>query len=59
MRIERVEPLMPCAYLLSGGVALRALAPGWCYRPVRACEGLLPRAWGRGAAMFALIVLRR
>lgn len=59
LHIEWVAPLMPVAYLLSGGVGLRALAPGWCYRAVRTCERLLPRALQRSAAMFAHIVLRR
>ncbi len=54
-RIAAVEPLMPVAYLLSGGVSMRALCPGWMYGPCRAVE----RALGPGAAMFALIVLDR
>lgn len=53
-RVVRLQPLMPFAYLLSGGVSLRALAPGWLYRPVRALESRLdPARW----AMFALIEL--
>lgn len=53
-RIVRIAPLMPLAYLLSGGVSLRGLAPGWLYRPVRAIESrLTPDRW----AMFALIDL--
>lgn len=59
LHIERIVPLMPWAYLFSGGVGLRALAPGWCYGPMRACERLLPAALQRRAAMFAHIVLRR
>lgn len=53
-RIVRILPLMPFAYLLSGGVSLRSLAPGWLYRPVRALESRLTQSrW----AMFALIEL--
>jgi SAM-dependent methyltransferase len=55
-RIAAIEPLMPLCYLLSGGVSLRSLMPGFMYRPVRALEGLLQeRRW----AMFALIVLAK
>jgi SAM-dependent methyltransferase len=56
--IARVQPLMPCAYLLSGGVSLRALAPGWLYGPVRAVEWLLSPL-NRLLAMFAHITLVR
>jgi hypothetical protein len=46
--------MMPIAYLLSGGVSLRGLFPGWIYRPVRKLEALLrPDRW----SMFALIEL--
>lgn len=55
-RLKAVEPLMPLAYLLSGGVSLRSLMPGWCYGPCRKLEsGLDQRRW----AMFALIELER
>jgi SAM-dependent methyltransferase len=54
--IEAVEPFMPFAYLVSGGVSLRALAPGWAYRGCRLLERVFESAGGR-MAMFALIVL--
>ena len=54
-RIARVEPFMPLRYLLSGGVSMRSLMPGFMYKPVAAIEKLA----GRNAAMFAHIVLRR
>lgn len=57
-RIETVEPMMPFRYLVSGGVSMRALMPGWMTPGWRAIENVLaPRmsSW----AMFALIVLRR
>lgn len=57
-RIERVTPMMPFAYLLSGGVSLRALAPDWSYSAARGVERLLD-PWSRHLAMFAHIVLRR
>lgn len=55
-RIKNIEPLMPFSYILSGGVSMRSLMPGWMYGPIRALEHvLLQRRW----AMFALIELER
>jgi SAM-dependent methyltransferase len=54
-QIERVDPIMPLRYLLSGGVSMRSLMPSMMFRPIAAIEHL---AGGRGA-MFAHIVLRR
>jgi SAM-dependent methyltransferase len=54
--IASIELLMPISYLLSGGVSLRALVPGWAYRPIRWLESLLvQKKW----AMFAFIRLRK
>lgn len=54
--IKLIEPMMPVAYLLSGGISLRALAPSPSYKIVRWLE----RVFGeRRFAMFALIVLTR
>ncbi len=57
-RIELVRPMMPFRYLLSGGVSLRGMAPGWsfplCRWLERALEPTMPQL-----AMFAQIVLRR
>jgi SAM-dependent methyltransferase len=52
--IERIAPLMPLRYLVSGGVSMRSLAPGFAFGAVKTIESLLP-----GMAMFAQIVLRR
>jgi SAM-dependent methyltransferase len=54
-KIERVEKIMPMRYLLSGGVSMRPLLPGWMHWPVKAFESLI----GQRGAMFAHIVLRR
>jgi SAM-dependent methyltransferase len=55
-RIEAIELLMPFSYLLSGGVSLRSLAPGWAYKAVRWIESKFnQKRW----AMFALIKLVR
>ena len=54
--IESIHPTMPFAYLLSGGVSLRSLLPGWMYQPVRLLEQRCNQA---SRAMFAMITLRR
>ncbi len=55
-QLQRVIPLMPFAYLLSGGVSMRPLVPTWTYQLVYQVEkllaGLMPRL-----AMFAHVVL--
>jgi SAM-dependent methyltransferase len=57
-RIERIEPMMPLLYLLSGGVSLRSLVPAWSFRWWKGVEQALGpfRPW---SGMFALIVLRK
>jgi SAM-dependent methyltransferase len=57
-RIHAIEPMMPFSYLVSGGVALRSLMPGWSFRLWRGLEGLLQPAIGN-LAMFAQILLIR
>ena len=53
-RIRTIEPMMPVSYLLSGGVSMRSLMPGFMYRPIRALERIFfQKHW----AMFALIEL--
>jgi SAM-dependent methyltransferase len=54
-RIEKLQPLMPLRYLLSGGVSMRSIVPGCAFTPMR----LFERAMGNRGAMFAHIVLRR
>lgn len=55
-RIEGIHPIMPAAYVLSGGVSLKSTLPGWMYQPIRFLEQHCNEAsW----AMFAIIVLRR
>lgn len=56
--IRAIQPGMPLRYLLSGGVSLRALMPGWMYSFWGVVEaGLHPLS--RHLAMFAWIVLER
>src|SRR5439155_7062924 len=57
-QIELIKPIMPFRYLLSGGVSLRTLVPGWSFRLWREVENALSR-WSNQLAMFAQIVLRR
>lgn len=57
-RMEQLRPFMPFRYLVSGGVSLRPLMPGWSFGLWRGLERLL-EPWMRTWAMFALIVLRR
>jgi SAM-dependent methyltransferase len=55
-RVMSIRPIMPVAYLLSGGVSLKSLLPGWMYRPIRIIE----QCWTEtSCGMFAIIVLER
>jgi SAM-dependent methyltransferase len=58
LRVMSIRPIMPLRYLLSGGVSMRALTPGWTFPIWRWIDDrlalLLP-----GTAMFAMIVVRR
>ena len=56
--IETIRPLLPFRYLVSGGVSMRPLMPGWSSGAWRAFEKLF-QSWMDRWAMFALIVLRR
>ena len=56
--IELIAPLMPFRYLVSGGVSLRSLMPGWTTGFWRSLDELVGGQRG-GMAMFARIVLRR
>ena len=56
--LQRVNPIMPFRYLMSGGVSLRSLMPGWTFEIWRGLEKAL-RPWMDGLAMFAHIVLLR
>ncbi len=57
-QVRRIEPMMPFRYLVSGGVSMRSLAPGWSYGLWGKVESLL-RPWMQAWAMFALIVLQK
>ena len=57
-QIERIAPMMPFRYLLSGGISLRSLMPGFSFGFWRLLEQALQPQM-KNLAMFALIVLRR
>jgi SAM-dependent methyltransferase len=55
-RIVQIRPIMPFVYLLSGGVSLRSVLPGWMYEPVRMLEHQCNEA---AHAMFAIVIMKR
>ncbi|MDD1758134.1 MAG: methyltransferase domain-containing protein [Methanotrichaceae archaeon] len=57
-KIDEIKPMMPFRYLISGGVALRSLMPGWTFGIWRFIEDLL-HPWMKIWAMFAKITLRK
>jgi SAM-dependent methyltransferase len=57
-RIEKVAPFMPARYLISGGVSMRSLMPGWSFGLWRGIENALG-GYNHKLAMFAHVVLRR
>jgi SAM-dependent methyltransferase len=57
-QIESITLMMPFRYLISGGVSLRSLMPGWSFGFWRWLESqLMP--WMDNLAMFGQVVLRR
>ena len=56
-RIQRLDPIMPLTYLLSGGVSLRSLMPAWTFSFWHAIDKTLTRL--TSMALFAIIVLVR
>ncbi len=57
-QIRSIEPVMPFRYLLSGGVSLRSLMPGWSFGFWRQLENFLS-PWMATWGMFAQIILVR
>jgi SAM-dependent methyltransferase len=57
-RLEAIRLEIPFRYLLSGGVSLRPLMPGWSYSLWTSLEKLLT-PWMSHWAMFAQVTLRR
>lgn len=57
-QIDSIRVQMPFRYLVSGGVSLRSLMPGWSFPLWKAFEAML-QPWMTSLGMFALIRLRR
>ena len=57
--IETIRPMMPFRYLVSGGVSLRGLMPGWTFGMWSWIEERGLKRWMDRWAMFALIVLSK
>ncbi len=58
LSIERIRPFMPFRYLVSGGVGMRSLMPGFTHAAWAALEGMLESEMPR-FAMFAFVSLIR
>lgn len=58
LQIERIEPFLPLRYLLSGGVGMRSLMPGFAHSFWARVERILA-PYNRKLGMFALVVLRK
>ena len=56
--LTSIDLMMPVRYLVSGGVSLRSLAPGWAFGLCRGVEQVM-KPWMHRLAMFARIVLTR
>lgn len=57
LRVVESQAFMPFRYIVSGGVSLRSLQPGWMYPFWRWVDGLPPLR--RQLSVFALIVIER
>jgi SAM-dependent methyltransferase len=58
LHIREITLMMPFRYLVSGGVSLRSLAPGWSFTAWSALEKLLAQQMPH-LAMFARVVIER
>jgi SAM-dependent methyltransferase len=56
--VEQIRPFMPFRYLVSGGVGMRSLMPGFTHGGWVGVERVLKSQW-RVLGMFAFICLRR
>ena len=58
LSVRRIEAFMPLRYVLSGGVSMRSLAPGWSF-PLWAALERLAGPWMDHLAMFAFIEVHK
>ena len=56
--IERIQPFLPFRYMISGGVAMRSLMPGFTHSAWARFERML-KSWMPSLGMFAFIAVRR
>jgi SAM-dependent methyltransferase len=56
LSLQSIRPIMPLAYLLSGGVSYGSFAPAWAYRTIRRMERLFGE---QRNGMFAAISLTK
>lgn len=59
LMVEQIRPMMPFRYLVSGGVTMRSLMPGFSYRAWRGVERMLEPQMGRMGLFAFLEILRR
>ncbi len=57
-QINMINPFMPFLYLLSGGISMRSLMPGWSFGAWQFFENCF-QPWMDSWAMFSFIVLNR
>jgi SAM-dependent methyltransferase len=58
LTLEQIRPFLPFRYLVSGGVGMRSLMPGFTYKAWAGAERLLKSQWPT-LGMFAFVSLRR
>lgn len=58
LHIDKIQPMMPFIYILSGGLSFRNLMPRWSYKFWRMLENWL-HPYIDDCGMFAIIVLRK
>lgn len=58
LKIEEIRPFLPFRYLVSGGVGMRSLMPGFTHSTWKGLEGMLEPQMSK-LAMFALVSLSR
>jgi SAM-dependent methyltransferase len=58
LQIEKLRPIMPFRYLVSGGLSRPSFAPAFSFRMLSRCEGWL-RPWFDVLAMFCLVVVKK
>lgn len=57
--IEKIQPMLPFCYLVSGGVSMRSLMPGFTHSAWKALEGMLQSQMSRLGAFAFITLLRR